>query len=227
MKKNRTMKYKIVAFMILITIPLSTVNAFAATKSDDWNYSSYSHGYYVPLSGSMTVKTYTESSGKALIETHVTMNFSSTNASRIALYNEGSKDSKVHEKCRGVKTYLTCDVSSVRKSGFKDFVNAKSVTSNLPNPKYDIENDNPATATDVTGDYYNEESETVALGKITNKSYYMNTIWDDWRNSTSGAAGKFQCQYGMSKKGLIDYNTVITSDVIQSLVSYSSKKGAL
>lgn len=210
---------------LALILQLSTVTSFAASKTSSWSYSNDNYGTYVPRSGNMKASTY--KNDMYYIKTKVTMTFTSANASSIALYNQGSTSSKVHEKCRGKKTYLTCDVSSVRNSGFKDYVNAVKVYSTLPNPKYDMENDNPATSTGVTGDYYNEESETVALGKITAKTYTMETDWADWRNSTSASAGKFQCQFGMSKKGVSDYNTVIISSAIQATINYSGTRASL
>lgn len=79
----------------------------------------------------------------------------------------------------------------------------------------------------TVGDSYNEESETVALGTLSAKSYFMTTYWNDARASGISGSGRFLCQFGMSKKGLSDYNTVITSDVIQASVSYSGTKGSL
>lgn len=201
-------------------------NVFAATSTDSWSYSNLNHGAYVPKSGTMTVKTYTNDSGKKRISTVVSMTFSSTNAARIKLYNSGSTSTSVHADCRGKKTYLTCDVSSKKSSTF-ECVHATSVTSNLPNPKYDLENDNPMSGSGTVGDAYNEESETVALGVISAKKYSMTTYWNDQRSRLTSGSGRFLCQFGMSKKGLSDYNTVITSDVIQASVSYSGKVGEL
>lgn len=220
-------KFKTIMFIsltvILITLLLGVCDmVYAAEKTDKWEYTDYSVGYYVPRTGNMKVTTSVTDSGVYKVTTKVTMKFNATNVSRIKLYNSGSEDKKVHEKCRGKKTYLTCDVTSdTGSSVISDNMHATSVTSNLPNPKYDLENDNG------NWDDYKEESETVALGTIEAQSYTMTTKWNDKRGKNGAYGGKFLCQYSMSKKGLSDYNTVIVADGIQATVSYCKERGKL
>lgn len=216
------MKKRIFSILILcIVLSLLCVGeSFAVTSEKSWTNSSYSQGYYVPVSGSMVTNA---DNGK--IKTVVNMTLDSTNVSRIKLYNSGSTSSLVHPDCQGKKTYLTCDVTSVKKSTF-EYVHATSVSSNLPNPVYDLENDNPMTSSGL-GDYYNEESETVVLGTVSAKSYTMTTLWDDMRTGSSTCSGKFQCQFGMSKKGALDYNNVVIANGIQAVQLYNGTKGQL
>jgi hypothetical protein len=178
-----------------------------------WSYPDDAlYGSYVPRSGSLKVKVYSEPDhNKVLhkISTTVNMTLTAKNVTAIKKYNKDNK------------AYLACDVTSVRKGGKKDSVNATSVISNLPNPKYDLENDN------FLSDNRKEESETVVLGTVSAKSYYMETFWDDLRTGDTNDAGKFQCQFNMSTKGVFDYNNYITSSRIQATMAYCKDRGKI
>ncbi|HOV28378.1 MAG TPA: hypothetical protein PK566_18745 [Pseudobacteroides sp.] len=97
-------------------------------------------------------------------------------------------------------------------------MSAYSVSSTLPNPKTDIEND------DFFGSR-NEESEVVALGSVSVGTYNMVTYWDDYRSGGSTDNGTWQCQFGMSKSGMFDYNNVLISDVVQAIVYFGNTSG--
>jgi hypothetical protein len=200
--------------MVMTSIPISA-NAATSAK-DSWSYKDdESYGTYVPRSGSLTASFYykgNRTDSKYRIKTYVEMTLTKKNVAAIKKYNKG-------EGITIPKAYLTCDVTSVRKGGSKDSVHVTSVTSNLPNPKYDMESDNL--------DGRNEESETVVLGTVTNTSYYMTSYWNDFRGGNTNDVGKFQCQFAVSKKGIFDYNNYKTSSVIQAVVKYNKNRGVV
>lgn len=197
---------KITSFFAAVALfTVSSITAFAATSS--WSYTNYDHGSYVPKTGSMT-SSYV--SGTAY--TNASFTLDSTNVTKIKEYNNGTNSSY-----SGTYGYLTVDVSSIR-SGDNDMMDAYAMASNLPDPKFDMEND------DFFGTR-NEESEVVALGTVAAQSYYVKTSWNDLRSGGSTDNGKWQCQFSMSKKGISDYNTFVQSDVIQATVKYGKYAG--
>lgn len=198
-------KKVICALFAMTVLTLTTITVSAATKS--WSYSNYSHGGYVPKSGSMTSS---YKSGTAYTKT--TFLLDSTNVTKIEEYNNGTNSSY-----QGTKGYLTVDISSIR-TGNEDKMDAYAIVSNLPDPKYDLENDD-------TFGTRNEESEAVALGTVKAQEYYVKTSWDDLREGNDDDRGSWQCQFSMSKKGISDYNTFVQSDVIQATISYGKTAG--
>lgn len=200
------MKKFLTSLLILCIILSAAIVVYAA--SDSWSYSDYSKGSYVSKSGTMT-SSYTN--GYAV--TKVEFKLDSNNVASITEYNNGNNSSYPN-----VKGYLTIDVTSV-KNGNSDAMDAYAITSNLPDPKFDMENDD-------WFDSRNEESETVALGQVvSNKKYYMTTKWEDLRNGNSGDSGRWQCQFSMSKKGWSDYNTFVQSSEVQATINYGTNAG--
>lgn len=201
-------KFNKLGSIILIIALILTGSLMIYAASDSWNYSDYSHGSYCPKSGSMKSSF---SSGYAY--TKVEFELDSKNVTSIKQSNNGENSADP-----GVEGYLTIDVTSVRNSS-EDKMDAYSITSNLPNPKFDMEND------DIFGSR-EEESETVVLGTVkANKEYYMKTKWEDLRSGEKKDDGQWQCQFGMSKKGWSDYNNYRISDVIQAIVKYGKNAG--
>ena len=127
-------------------------------------------------------------------------------------YNNGNNS--VHQ---GKIAYLTVDVSSIR-DGSEDKMDAYTIVSDLPDPKYDLEND------DLFGTR-NEESEVVALGKVEAKNYYVITGWNDLRDGSSGCSGHWNCQFAMSQKGISDYNNLTQSSRVQATINYGNTRG--
>ncbi len=179
---------------------------FEKAANVNWNYSDYSNGSYVPLSGDFCVSTYTEESQQ--LATCASFTLDTNNVNEILKYNIGEG---AHSDAQGYDCFLTIDVTNVRHSTSSvDDLSATFVFTNLPNPKIDIEDD------DLFGSR-NEESEVCVLGEVeSNVGYHVTTIWDDHRDF-SGSQGRIQCQFAMSKHGVLDYNNVITSSSVQAI----------
>ena len=205
------MKAKKVIAIVAVSIfsMLSSISAFAGY--DNWNYTdnTTNYGSYVPKTGDMTTSF---SSVVPEAYTNVTFTFDSDNVAAITSYNNGTNPSY-----QGVKGYVTVDISNIR-TGSVDTMDAYTIVSNLPNPKYDLEND------DLFGSR-NEESEVVALGTVGANEYYVITAWNDLRKGNSTDNGRWQCQFSMSSKGLVDYNTFVQSSAIQATVYYGNTFG--
>ena len=107
-------------------------------------------------------------------------------------------------------------------------MDAYSISTSLPDPKSDLEND------DSNGTR-NEESDVTALGAVEAKNYYVSVMWYDYRNGDTDDSGKWQAQFAMSGqyigRGNIwiksngDYNNVHTSSAIQATMPYSKNGG--
>lgn len=213
--KNRKSMIKI-SLSIIVAMALFTTYTFAASypgPTKTWSYSNYNHGSYVPKTGSMKSTFYDDSSGTRFT-TVVNCTLDSTNVSNILDYNNGGDNPGTvadNKKC-----YLTLDISSISDST-DDKVEATSMASALPDPKYDLEDDN------FDGD--NEESEVVALGTVKAQSYNTTTYWNDFRTGYSGDSGTINAQFAMSAKGVSDYNTVVQSDVVQASFAFGDNPG--
>lgn len=199
------MKKFSIFLILLVVFSLTSISSLAATKT--WNYSDYSNGTYVPKSGNMTS---TYENGTAYTKT--TFSLDNSNVTAIKQYNNGTNSSY-----QGINGFLTIDISSIR-TGNEDKMDAYAIVSNLPNPKYDLEND------DILGSR-NEESEAVALGTVSAKSYYVKTSWDDLRSGNDTDKGRWECQFSMSKKGASDYNTFTQSHDVQATIYYGKTAG--
>jgi hypothetical protein len=226
------MKKKIITSILSVALIVSLgINVFAYTvtygPTSSWNYSNYSHGSYVPKTGSMSTTFYDfdPSTGLDDANTYVSFTLDSSNVSSILDFNNGGDNPGTEADNK--TCYLSIDVRS-KRTGSDDMMSAYSVTSSLPNPKTDIEND------DIFGNR-NEESEVVALGTVQAQGYYMSTMWDDYRSGGSTDNGRWDCQFGVSgqylKVGGVwipssgDYNAIMISDVNQASVSYGNNSG--
>lgn len=96
--------------------------------------------------------------------------------------------------------------------------NTSVITTNLPNPKLDVENDQFLNS-------YNEEAEVTALGKtlVADHEYTMSVVWTDYRDGSS--AGVWGAKAELSKKGIIDYN-VQDYKYLSADVPYGATAGA-
>lgn len=209
------MKKKIISLILVFALSLSLgTAAFAETKT--WNYSNYDYGTYVPKSGTFSnYLGYGSGKGETMTTT-CEFTLDATNVSSISDYNRGDGS---HPNASGENCYLTLDVSCVRDGGVLDPFDAYLITTNLPNPKTDLESDNH-----IIGDGRREESEVVALGMVTSGTeYYMSTYWDDYR--TGDSSGRFEAQFSMSAKGVSDYNNVIQSSAVQAIINFGGNAG--
>jgi hypothetical protein len=201
MKKLLTL----IVFFAIFAIP-----NLATSGEWGWSYSNYSHGSYVPPSG-----TFSEYCSNGDYVSTVTFEFDSNNVSSIIQYNQGN--ATVY--CVNKDAYLTVDMSAVPQ-GIDLEIDAYLIYSNLPNPKYDLESDwmfSPDC----------EESETVALGTVNASSYIMRTWWDDERDGDVNDGGNIQVQFGMSNKGVFDYNNCAQSSPGPEVInSYSDNYGS-
>lgn len=201
---------------ILVITVISTLIAFSASHTgptDSWSYSNYNNGSYVPRTGTLQ-SWFFDDSGDEFILTKVSFTLDSYNVSQILDYNDGGTNP--HPDTNGKECFLTLDVSSDGDS-WDDEIDAYSITSSLPNPKYDLEDDN--------FDGENEESEVVVLGTVSASSYNCYTYWNDYRDGDPGDSGKIQAQFAMSTKGFFDYNNIIQSSAIQATITYGDDLG--
>jgi hypothetical protein len=187
---------------------LMTLALFAAigsgSASAHWNYSDYSKGSYVPKSGDHAVTLYPSTNQ---LKTSIYFALDTNNVNSIVSYNNGNGGGD----CSGSASYLTLDQTAVPDSWDLE-ISASVVSSNLPNPKYDLENDN------YVAEY--DESEVVALGTVSATNYYMATTWNDYRDGGAGDSGTIQGQFSMSKAGFSDYNNCIQSSAVQEYITY-------
>lgn len=186
-----------------------------------WNHSSY-QGSYAPKTGWARPTFYKEISGEQnYANTYCEFTLDSYNVTNILQYNQGKNpnDSK--------NLYLTLDISNI-KNGTTDQMSAYCISTSLPDPKRDIENDDPLGNR-------NEESEITALGTVEPTTYNMSVMWYDYRNGGDNDDGKWQAQFAMSGQYIGvgntwissdgDYNSVYISSAIQATMSYGKNGG--
>lgn len=205
-----------IIFVILLVMTINLVPVHAAETSGPtktWSYSTYGYGSYVPLSGKMT-STFYDVTIKDYFITNVNFSLSDYNVTKIRDYNNGGDNPG--DNADGKNCYMTLDVTSTGDST-DDKVEVTSIASTLPNPKYDIEDDN--------FDNDPEESEVVALGTVSATSYKMTTYWYDFRTGYSGDSGKIRAQFSMSAKGLFDYNNVVQAGAVQASFAFGDYSG--
>lgn len=226
------MKKKIIALCVaLLMVASLALPASAVTSSTgalkSWNYgTSTTYGTYVPYTGNAQATFYdTDGNGQNYAKTYCSFTLNSSNVSSIKSYNNGTNSAE-----EGLNLYLTLDITNVPSTtnGY-DQMDAYAISTSLPNPKSDLEND------DVFGSR-NEESEVTALGTVSAKTYSMSVMWYDYRNGDTNDNGKWQCQFCMSGQYVNvlgawvpsngDYNTVRQSSAIQATLTYSKNGGA-
>lgn len=213
----------------LLVISLS-IPASAATPTlgdqKTWDYgTNTSYGTYVPYKGSAQATFYNAGgSEQNYAKTYCSFTLNSTNVSNIISYNNGTNSAE-----SGKNLYLTLDITNIpsTSSGY-DQMDAYAISTSLPNPKSDLEND------DVFGTR-NEEAEITALGTVSATTYSMSVMWYDYRDGDASDNGKWQCQFCMSGQyvkvlgqwipSFGDYNTVRQSSAIQATLPYSKNGG--
>lgn len=194
-------------------------------KSDviEWNYSDpetrAQAGSYTPPTGFFTAKFF---DGKYVnwVKTYCGFTLSPDNVESISSYNRGERKNYNNDYA---EAFLAVDITSISDSD-EDQMSAYSIISNLPNPKYDLEDDG--------SDYRYEESEVVALGQVEAKYYDVRTYWQDFRNGGYDT-GRWEVQFNVSAEGYMpivpdvhwDYNNFMTSGLIQAILHYGKYGG--
>lgn len=201
---------------VLLSFALLSTSVIAGTNN--WSYSDYSKGSYVPKTGTFLERTYYSSQG-GTYESKIEFRFDNTNVSSILDYNNGGNNPG--SRCDNANAYVTIDMSADPDATWGEKLHARSVYSNLPNPKVDLESD-------TLGSSYNEESEVVALGSVNSwTDYKMITYWNDYRSGHNNDGGDILVQFAISKKGFSDYNNCTTAASIQIFNPYSQDYGQL
>lgn len=208
------MKYK---FFLKFFFPLVFLSFSVFAGTNNWYYTSYSYGSYVPKSGTFTESVYFGQYGPTY-QSKVEFGFDSTNLTSILDYNNGGDNPGT--TCDNANAYITVDMTAVANNTWGEKLHAYTTYSTLPTPKYDLESDAFSSG-------YNEESETVALGTVQAYQYYtMTTLWNDYRSGGVSDGGKIQVQFAMSKKGFSDYNNCITAGAVQIINPYGNTQGS-
>ncbi|MEM9553968.1 MAG: hypothetical protein AAGC60_06900 [Acidobacteriota bacterium] len=190
-----------------------TVAEACSTGSTSWSHTG-SCGSYVPPSG-----TYAESkiSSSNTFITTVDFTLSSSNVTSILAYNAGG----VSGSGCSSSAYLTLDITSQPDNS--DRFDGYAIYTDLPNPKKDLEDDS------FWGDGFREESEVVALGTVSARSYYMKTYWDDQRTGYVSDRGAMLVQFAMSSQPWWggDYNNCTTAAALQIYNTYLGCQGCV
>jgi hypothetical protein len=199
MKSKRIMSSALLVvllFCLAINASASTTTGTAAT----WGNGNSTTHPWKPYSGSIT-PTFYDITGQDYVKTYLSFTLSSVNVTAIKAFNNGTSTHKASWK--GKVAYFGMDITNVPSNedyGY-DMMDAYSISTDLPNPVIDIEND------DWFGSR-NEEAEVVALGTVTNTSYYMSVLWDDYRTGANDDNGKWVINSQMSELGVSDYNVL-------------------
>lgn len=179
-----------------------------------WSYSDYSNGSYVPKSGQGFLSL-VSSGGNTRLNTSIYFTLDNHNVTNIVDYNNGGDNPGT--SCDNSKAYLTIDQTAIPDSWDLE-IDGDEVRTNLPNPKIDIEDNN----------FFGEDDETevTVLGTVVvGQTYYMESLWNDYRDGDSGDSGKVNAQFAMSAKGVSDYNNCVQSSVVQHVHTYGDNLG--
>lgn len=192
----------IVAICLSCAVMINVIYA-VSTKSNSWDIDESGsgengkHEIFWPKTGTLTATYYSEYANTKIIFTY------------------GSKTANGLGAYRDVDLYPGIEIRDYSDGAFDNF-SAYSITTNLPDPQKDMEND------DLFGDR-NEEAEVTALGAVSaDKEYYMNVNWTDYRDGSTG--GSWGAKAELSSKGLLDYN-VEDYKYLHTDVTYGSSKG--
>ncbi|TDT50756.1 hypothetical protein [Fonticella tunisiensis] len=199
----------LVAAVIMISIS-NIAYAIVYGPTVSWDYGSGKtdlHGSYCPYSGTGWMSFWNEN-GKNLLNvrtSNMLFNQYAVNAIQNYMNTKG--------------WYFTWDISNT--NDYDETIDATGwLSTNLPNPKIDIEDD-PWPF----GNGYNDETEVVALSLVNSSTaYYVISQFEDKRNGTSG--GTIQTRACMSSKSITgEYNTELMSDVPQQTFTYGKNPG--
>lgn len=186
------MRNTVLLFMVM-SIALSTfaVAAYTYVPFDP------TKKFFTPNSGSLTV---TCDVANSTVDTTLSFQYSSERA--LSIFSESYN-----------ANYATMDIKDHDQyTGFGK-LDAYTITTTLPNPKYDIEDGN--------FDRRCEEAEVVALGGIKpDVNYSMIVTWNDNRSQTSqGKEVAISVNSELSSKGIIDYNAMDYEPCVIKVIS--------
>ncbi|GHV36688.1 hypothetical protein FACS18949_16360 [Clostridia bacterium] len=204
----------VVALMICATsISALAVTTITTTSAKNWTSSTFpttGGKDFRPPSGYTQATFYNKNgSGQNEITSRVSFTLTSANVTAIAQHKAGT-----HSSHNGMNLFFGSEMVSVPTSG-NDLLSATSIASSLPDPHFDIEDDDG-----IFGNGRYEESEVVALGTVTASTYYQSTQWDDFRNGSAGGRwtvnfhesglywGSMKLDIWVPSFGDGDYNTV-------------------
>ena len=202
---------------IVVFLAVCSLATPAVVQAQGWSYSDYSKGSYVPKSGNFIESAYASSTSPSgyLYYSGVDFYFDSFNRSNILDYNNGGNNPGT--ACDNVQAYVTIDQTAVPDND--ETLSARSVSTNLPDPKTDLENDSWTNTLE-------EEAEAVALGAVAaGQFYFMDVYWEDYRTGYVSARGQIQVQFGMSNEGWSDYNNCTQSSAVQVIDRYLGCQG--
>lgn len=135
------------------------------------------------------------------IITEIPCTYTTTEVSYITNWNKYGYTDGVNTY---VHAYAGIDIKNVPDKAKAEQLNARRITSTLPNPKFDLENDLFSDSNN-----YQEEAEVVALGTIQAGVRYNTTVeWDDYRDGTLVELGHWNVNAELSAKGVQDYNVI-------------------
>lgn len=183
----------------VITAIILSISALGISKDVSWNKSGDN---FVPNTGNLALALPSDGSvSNGYTRTYLAFTYTSGDATSIFADSYSNR-------------HAGMDIKNVKR-GSKDMMGAYSITTSLPNPKTDLEDNN--------SDGRDDEAEAVALGKIEAGLYSMNVTWIDYRTGASTDNGQFNVNAESSKKGVIDYNVVDWEGCVQ--MTYGKNKG--
>lgn len=182
---------KVLSSILFFTLMLNltyTVYAATAQTSTTWANKVADGQDFVPATGVLTAVYYSgDANNDPYATTKLSFTYTSACVSDVIAYNADG-------------LYTGMDIKSYRP-GKAPMMDGYSITTSLPNPKTDLESNNPLGNAQ-------DEADVVALGTIVaNKSYTMTVQWWDKRDGLSGSNGDWVVNAELSKKGIFDYNT--------------------
>ncbi len=178
-----------------------------------WGWSRYVNGHdYVPLNGSYSERNISRSR----FVSRFSFKLDEVNVQEIHKYNDKTYQKKIIScfdlysmyRENYLRGFFTVDVKANPHKGNSERLDAIFVSTNLPRPKKDLENDF------LSAGWLKEESEIVALGKVrAGKKYYVKTYWKDKREKRGTHGGGIGINFAISIKGWSDYNNCINSPI--------------
>lgn len=216
-KKEKRIHRGIVAVLLSFVFILEGgVPIFAVdTSYDGWpnSYPNYScDKYFSPNSGKIYATFY-----PTYIITEVSCTYDASRVSYITNWNKYGYTDGVNTY---VHAYAGIDIKNVPDKAKAEQLNARRITSTLPNPKFDLENDLFSDSNN-----YQEEAEVVALGTIQAGVRYNTTVeWDDYRDGQI-ELGHWNVNSELSAKGVQDYNVISGQSESLVFLYYHANKG--
>lgn len=202
-------------YLTLICAAVLMISFITAVPADAntrwWYWDNDSHGSYVPRRGYF----YEWIPYSGMYSTQINFYWSQRNADAIWRYSKGYGAGG----CRYLYAYPTLDMTSTPwYPWYPDSLSAYYIVSSVPNPVYDIDDDD--------GDRRYEESEVTAhSSRVTPwRYYYMYVQWRDYRDCQFYSAGRLQARFAESHRWCpwCEFNTCIQSDRDQIYNTYGA-----